>query len=65
MGINLVDYLTQPKIEQAKTKLLNSSDQIQEISEQLGYANAYYFTNVFKKNTGMTPSKYRKLKNTR
>lgn len=60
--MNFVDYLTQLKIEQAKAKLLNSTYQIQEISEQLGYANAHYFTKVFKKNTGMTPSKYRKLK---
>lgn len=61
-GINLIDYLTKLKMDAAKIKLLNTSDQIQEIAEEMGYANAYYFTKVFKKNIGMTPSKFRRHK---
>lgn len=61
-GINLIDYLTKLKMDAAKIKLLNTSDQIQEIAEEIGYANAYYFTKVFKKNIGMTPSKFRRHK---
>ena len=29
-----------------------------EISDMLGFENAYYFSKVFKKLTGMTPSEY-------
>ncbi len=59
-GMNLVNYLTEKKIEQAKERLLYSSDQIQEISDSLGYASAHYFTKVFEKYTGLSPSRYRR-----
>ena len=31
-----------------------------EISYMLGFENAYYFTRVFKRHTGMTPTEYQK-----
>ncbi|OYD40691.1 helix-turn-helix transcriptional regulator [Sphingobacterium cellulitidis] len=41
-------------------RLLKSTDQsIKEIAFQLGFADAPYFTNFFKKNTGMNPSDFR------
>ena len=33
---------------------------IEEIAEKVGYNDYFYFTKVFKKNTGISPSKYRK-----
>jgi two-component system response regulator YesN len=57
-GICFTDYLTNYKIEEAKKMLRNSDLKIYEISELLGYQNAYYFSKVFKKVTGMTPSEF-------
>ncbi|MNR65352.1 DNA-binding transcriptional regulator AraC [compost metagenome] len=39
--------------------MLLADKQVQEIAESLGYEERRYFTEVFKKYTGMTPSKFR------
>jgi AraC-like DNA-binding protein len=48
------------KIETAKTMLSNSSRSIKEIAEMLNYENQFYFSTVFKRETGMSPREYRK-----
>ncbi len=58
--MSFIDYVTQVKLDKAKRLLSNSSLQIQEISDQLGYTNAQYFSTVFEKHIGITPTKYRK-----
>lgn len=57
-GICFIDYLTGIKIDEAKRLLRESDNKIYEIAEFLGYQNAYYFSKVFKKITGMTPSEF-------
>jgi two-component system response regulator YesN len=57
-GICFTDYVTEIKIGQAKKLLRESEYKVYEISAMLGYQNAYYFSKVFKKVTGMTPSEY-------
>lgn len=59
-GIGLSEYLTEVRIEKAKMHLRNSRIPISEISDLVGYDNHSYFCKVFKKVTGMSPSKYRK-----
>lgn len=59
-GIGLNEYLTQVRIEKAKELLKNSRISISEISDLVGYDNHSYFCKVFKKVTGLSPSKYRK-----
>lgn len=53
------EYVALLKIEYAKQLILNSNLKIYEVSERLGYDNADYFTRVFKKNTGLTPIKFK------
>ena len=36
--------------------------ELNEIAQQVGYANASYFYNIFKKYTNKTPSQYRKMR---
>jgi YesN/AraC family two-component response regulator len=57
-GQNFVDYVTMLKINYAKSLLKESNLKIYEVSDMLGYENAYYFSRVFKKITGITPSEY-------
>lgn len=60
MGATFVDYLTSVRIRQA-VKLLHEEDmKIYEIAERTGYATQHYFSNVFKKNMGMSPAEYRR-----
>ncbi|OPJ60917.1 response regulator [Clostridium chromiireducens] len=59
-GMNFVNYLTTLRLEEA-VKLLNTTDdKTYMIAEKVGYPEANYFSYVFKKKFGVSPSKYRK-----
>ena len=59
-GKSFVNFLTELRLEQAIT-LLNTTDyKTYIIAENVGYSEANYFSYVFKKKFGMSPSKYRK-----
>jgi AraC-like DNA-binding protein len=45
---------------EAKSFLLHTNLQVSEIAYKLGFENASYFNRFFKKNTHLTPTKYRK-----
>jgi two-component system response regulator YesN len=57
-GSSFTDYLTDFRIEKAKTLLSNTNYRSYEISYMVGYNNPTYFSSAFKKQTGMTPSGY-------
>lgn len=58
--MNFVNYLTEVRLEEA-VKLLNTTDyKTYMIAEKVGYPEANYFSYVFKKKFGVSPSKYRK-----
>lgn len=58
--MNFVNYLTTVRLEQA-VKLLNTTDdKTYIIADKVGYPEANYFSYVFKKKFGVSPSKYRK-----
>lgn len=58
IGFN--EYIAQRKIEEAK-KLLKQGDlKIYEIADRLGFENAFYFSRVFKKVAGVSPSEFLK-----
>ncbi len=60
VGEAFTEYLTKYRIERAKEMLRNSGARVNEIAEKVGYENIYYFSNVFKKYTGVSPIEYRK-----
>ncbi len=60
-GENFVDYLTRVRIEKAKSLLRDISMKTYEISRLVGYESSEYFSKVFKKLVGVTPSEYRNL----
>ncbi len=47
------------KLIEAKNLLINSDKSISEIGFELGYNEKAYFTNVFKKKSGQTPTEFR------
>lgn len=61
MDQTLSDYIAEVKIEHAKGLLDQGQYLIYEIADQLGFENAYYFSKVFKKVTGMSPKSYKCL----
>lgn len=59
MKIPPMQYIVSLRIAAAKGYLENSNKNITEIANTVGYDNALYFSRLFKKYTGMTPSEYR------
>ena len=60
MGMSLLEYVNRRKIEMAKQIMDNNTIPIAEISDRLAFSNPGYFSAMFKKVTGMTPSEYQK-----
>ncbi len=54
LGFN--DFVVSLKISTAKTLLLQEHLKVCQVSERLGFDNPHYFSKVFKKYTGMSPS---------
>jgi AraC-like DNA-binding protein len=59
-GVPPVQYHLDLKILRAKEMLLSSDKIIKEISYELGFQSIYYFSRVFKKKLGVSPSEIRK-----
>lgn len=60
LQLSFSEYITSKRIQKAKELLRDESLSVEAIAEQVGYNDYFYFTKVFKKNTGISPSKYRK-----
>ena len=58
IGTTFNQYVTQERLERAK-KLLIQNVPVQDIASELGYEHRRYFSDVFKKHTGMTPSEFK------
>lgn len=59
-GQTFMTYLTNTRIRKAKELLQATNHKSYEIAHQVGYNDAHYFSNLFKKVTGMTTTEYRK-----
>lgn len=59
MGVNLILYITQKRIEKSKQYIRDSDMGLMEIAFMVGYDDYTYFSRVFKKNEGMSPREYR------
>lgn len=59
LGTSFINYLTHLRMEKAKQLLLYSDQKSYEIALAVGYENPTYFSTLFKKNTGLSPTEYR------
>ena len=60
-GKNFTEYLTEYRVKIAKEMLRSTNKNVNEIADALGYADARYFSKVFKKEVGVKPTDYRKI----
>lgn len=60
-GHTYTEHIINKKLELAKQLLMDENLSINIIAEKVGYTDYFYFTKLFKKYCGVTPSKYRKL----
>lgn len=61
MGVNIVRWLEDQRVTLAKDLLQNSYTPIAKVASQIGYEDPMYFSRVFRKRIGMTPSEYRRI----
>lgn len=59
-GMSPINYLIQVRLKHAKELLANEQLTIREISQAVGYQDAYHFSKLFKKYYGVSPSQLAK-----
>ena len=59
LGVNFSDYLADVRITRAKHLILDDAIKINEVALEAGFSDYRYFSQVFRKITGLTPSEYR------
>lgn len=59
-GENFIEYVTKVKMERARVLLKEYDYKAYEIGKLLGYQETPYFSKLFKRHTGLSPSEYRK-----
>lgn len=59
-GISFNSYLNRVRMDEAKQLLINTRLKAYEIGEKVGIPDPYYFSKLFKKMEGLTPSQFRK-----
>lgn len=57
-GFNFIDWLSMLRVKKAKELLTNSNLTVKEVCFMVGYKDPNYFSRIFKKKIGMTPSEY-------
>ncbi|OZI10501.1 hypothetical protein CEW92_16550 [Bacillaceae bacterium SAS-127] len=60
-GCTITEYIQKKRIQQAQQLLMNSDLLIGQISATVGYNTPSYFTEIFRKQTGVLPKEYREL----
>jgi AraC-like DNA-binding protein len=58
-GMGPAEYLLNYRIKMAQKMLFTSHVSVQHIAQAVGIADPFYFSRVFKKQVGMSPTKYR------
>lgn len=61
-GITITEAINRARIDQAKLLLGNPEYKVYEIAQMVGFEDAAYFTSVFTKYVGCSPSEYRSQK---
>lgn len=60
MGLTPMQYIVSARIDASKNLLTGSDITVSEIASMIGYDNSLYFSRLFSKHVGMSPTHYRK-----
>ncbi|QLB42571.1 MULTISPECIES: arabinose operon transcriptional regulator AraC [Mannheimia] len=61
LGVSLVQWRELQRISESKKLLYFSNMSILNIAKSLGYEDALYFSKIFKKHTGLSPTEFRTI----
>ena len=65
MDCTLTAYINKVRVEKSKQLLLDERISLADIAGQVGFEDQSYFTKVFKKVTGISPGKFKRIKERR
>jgi transcriptional regulator GlxA family with amidase domain len=60
-GLAIIDYVQNLRVEEAKRLLESSDESADDIGVAVGYEDPSFFRRVFKRRTGVTPGRYRRV----
>jgi two-component system response regulator YesN len=60
-GITINDCITQVRMKKAMELIKQSDIKLYDIAGMVGYSDSSYFTKIFKKQVGITPSEFREM----
>lgn len=60
-GVTIERYIILQKLERVKELLIYNELTLSEIADLTGYSSVHHLSNQFKKNIGMSPTKFKKL----
>ena len=60
-GLTYVEYATMVRIRKAMEFLADPACRVNEVANRVGVADSRYFSSIFKRYTGFTPSEFRKM----
>jgi len=61
IGKCIIDYLIDERIKKSQELIIESSESLKNIAILVGFSDNNYFSRIFKKRTGYTPTQYKKL----
>ncbi len=59
-GLSVIDYINRHRISQAESMLSDQSLAIKDVAYSVGFSDQMYFSKVFKKHTGKTPTEFKR-----
>ena len=62
LGVSPKEYLTEYRLRRACALLLEPALSVTAVANSVGFENNLYFSKVFRKRTGLSPSEYRARK---
>ncbi|MDI3476870.1 MAG: AraC family transcriptional regulator, transcriptional activator for feuABC-ybbA operon [Thermoanaerobacterium sp.] len=57
-GYSIITYFNKMKIDKAKELLIEGNKKVKEVAYELGYTNEFYFSRIFKRIEGLSPSEF-------
>ena len=60
MGMGIIAYRNHLRIEKAKILLLMTDKSVEEISDEIGFGDKYYFSKFFKREVGVSPLHFKR-----
>ena len=60
-GVSVSDYITRTRISKAEVLLSNGSLSVKDVAYSVGFPDQMYFSRVFKKINGRTPTQFREM----